>query len=96
MNSGDELRLEFDALVHPRAKYTRDFVFIGDGWIKEGDFTFRTSQTVLPLPFPGMRRYVQRPGELASETAYRIHPEDWRRYHTRYVSPDQFRSSLWQ
>ena len=49
-SSGDELRMRFPAFLAPPAGWTRDFVFIGDGWMKEGDYNFRFSRTVLPLP----------------------------------------------
>ena len=50
MNAGDELRLEFPGARHPRDGWRRDFVLIGDGWEKDGDYNTGFSQTVLPLP----------------------------------------------
>jgi hypothetical protein len=50
MNAGDELRLSFEAPPPPPAGWTRDFVLIGDGWVKDGDYNTSFSKTVLPLP----------------------------------------------
>src|SRR5262249_47769916 len=38
MNAGDQLRLEFEALPAPRKGWKRDFVMVGEGWIKDGDY----------------------------------------------------------
>ena len=37
MNAGDEMRLTFDAPPLPLPGWTRDFVLIGDGWVKDGN-----------------------------------------------------------
>ena len=37
-NSGDELRMRFAAVPPPAVGWTRDHVFIGDEWMKEGDY----------------------------------------------------------
>ena len=52
MNAGDELRLSFP--VPPQAEHgrSRDFVLIGDGWVKDGDYNTSFSKTVQPLPAP--------------------------------------------
>jgi tetratricopeptide (TPR) repeat protein len=50
MNAGDEMRLTFPAQAPPPAGWRRDFVLIGDGWEKDGDYNTGFSQTVLPLP----------------------------------------------
>ena len=50
MNAGDELRLSFPAPAPPPAGWTRDFVLIGDGWEKDGDYNTSFSKTVQPLP----------------------------------------------
>jgi hypothetical protein len=74
----------------------RDFVLIGDGWEKDGDFNTEFSATVLPLPAHGDAPYdasVQ-PADLEDDPVYRRHPGDWERYHTRYVRPDDFTRGL--
>ena len=50
MNAGDELSLRFQDPAPPPAGWRRDFVLIGDGWEKDGDYNTDFSKTVLPLP----------------------------------------------
>lgn len=94
MNSGDELALRFPEAPPPPAGSVRDFVIVGDGWIKDGDYNSTFSETVLPLPHHGERNYTTRPGKLEDEWTYRQHAEDWQKYHTRYVTPDVFNDAL--
>jgi tetratricopeptide (TPR) repeat protein len=94
MNSGDEMSLRFAAQSPPAAGWVRDFVVVGDGWIKDGDYNSDFSKTVLPLPYHAKRRYDTQPGRLEDEWVYRQHPEDWEKYQTRYVTPDEFKSAL--
>jgi Tfp pilus assembly protein PilF len=96
MNSGDELALRFPEAPPPPAGWVRDFVIVGDGWIKDGDYNSTFSETVLPLPHHSERNYMTRPERLEDEWTYREHAEDWRKYHTRYVTPDVFNSALSQ
>lgn len=92
--SGDELSLRFPEQPAPPAGWLRDFVLVGDGWIKDGDFNSTFSLTVLPLPYHAKDDYVDRPGRLEDEYVYKKFPEDWENYHTRYISPDVFENSL--
>ena len=94
-NSGDELRLHFDAIPPPGESLLRDYVFIGDGWIKEGDYNFRLSKTVLPLPFHGMKNYTLPLTTLERDRVYPRHPSDWQEFHTRYVASEMFVRALW-
>ena len=94
MNSGDEMSLLFAEQPAPPANWVRDFVIVGDGWIKDGDFNSTFSKTVLPLPYHAQREYNTQPGRLEDEWTYRQHPEDWQTYHTRYVTPDVFKNAL--
>jgi len=94
VNSGDELSLRFPEQPPPPAGWLRDFILVGDGWIKDGDFNSTFSKTVLPLPYHAKDNYVDRPGRLEDEYVYRKHPEDWQNYHTRYVTPYVFQNSL--
>jgi Tfp pilus assembly protein PilF len=95
MNSGDEMGLRFPVTpTHPG--WLRDFVIMGDGWIKDGDYNSTFSKTVQPLPYHAERDYTTPPGRLEDEWAYRHHPEDWQSYHTRYITPDVFRNVLRQ
>jgi hypothetical protein len=92
--SGDELSLRFPELSPPAAGWVRDFIIMGDGWIKDGDFNSTFSKTVLPLPYHAKVSYTTRPGPLEDEWVYRQHPEDWENYHTRYITPEVFENSL--
>ena len=96
MNAGDELRLRFAAPAAPPAGWVRDFVLMGDGWEKDGDYNTSHSQTVLPLPAHAVPGYGETPGpvELENDPVYRRYPEDWARYHTRYVTPARFVNGL--
>jgi hypothetical protein len=90
-NAGDELALRFPAPPSPRPGWSRDFIMIGDGWNKDGDYNTAFSKTVLPLPSHARPGYDGTVGPLEDDPVYRFHPEDWRTYHTRYVTPSDFR-----
>jgi hypothetical protein len=94
MNAGDEMRLTFAAPPPPPAGMTRDYVLIGDGWVKDGDYNTTYSKTVLPLPAHDIVNYNTPPGRLQDDPVYRRHPHDWEIYHTRYVTPDRFARGL--
>jgi Tfp pilus assembly protein PilF len=94
VNAGDELRLRFAAPPAPAAGWKRDYVLIGDGWIKDGDLNTVFSKTILPLPYHGMKDYTIPPGQLEDDPSYKLHPADWQNFHTRYVTPDAFRNAL--
>jgi hypothetical protein len=93
--AGDEMRLRFAAPAPPPRGWTRDFVMIGNGWIKDGDYNSVFSKTVLPLPYRAMRSYTSTPSTLENDPVYRMHPRDWQVFHTRYVTPESFRTALW-
>jgi hypothetical protein len=93
-NAGDEVRLRFPALEPPPTGWKRDYVMVGDGWIKDGDFNTVYSKTVLPLPYHGMKDYTVAPGQLEDDPAYKLHPDDWQKYHTRYITPGIFSKAL--
>jgi hypothetical protein len=88
--------MAFPAPPAPPAGWVRDFVLIGDGWVKDGDFNTSFSQTVLPLPSHAQRDYTaSSPGlELEEDPVYRRHLHDWQKYHTRYVTPAGFLNGL--
>jgi hypothetical protein len=94
VNAGDEMALRFPAQPPPPAGFVRDYVLIGDGWIKDGDFNSVFSKTVLPLPTRDRTEYTSLPARLEDDPAYRRHPGDWQEYHTRYVTPDRFQKTL--
>jgi hypothetical protein len=94
-NAGDELRLAFTVPEAPAAGWKRDFVMIGDGWVKDGDYNTVFSKTVLPLPYHGMKDDPGMPRSLEADPAFCRHPDDWRLFHTRYVTADAFVRGLW-
>ena len=102
MNAGDEMRLRFPAGEPVPAGWRRDFVLIGDGWEKDGDYNTSYSSTVTPLPTHARSEYVEdsRRGQasgrpaLEDDPVYRKHREDWETFHTRYVAPEQFLRGL--
>ena len=92
--SGDEMSLRFAEQPPPPEGWVRDFVIIGDGWIKDGDYNSTFSKTVLPLPYHAKSEYTTPPTTLENEWVYKQYPEDWQNYHTRYITPEVFRNSL--
>jgi hypothetical protein len=86
MNAGDEIALHFVEQPPPPKGWVRDYVIAGDGWIKDGDYNTVYSRTVQPLPYHAQAEYNQPPGNLENEWVYRQHPQDWQKFHTRYVT----------
>ena len=94
MNAGDELSIRFGARPDPEAGWVRDYVLAADGWVKDGDLNDGWSRTLRPLPYHGLTDYARAPGALEDDPAYRLHPDDWRTFHTRWVSPVRFERTL--
>ncbi len=94
--SGDELRLQFRADPAPPKGWSRDFVFVGDGWMKEGDYNFKYSTTVLPLPRHSMMEYTGPVTTLEDDRTFQLHKSDWQEYHTRYIPPPDLSAELWR
>ncbi len=95
MNAGDEMRLRFDAPPPPEAGWRRDYVLIGDGWVKDGDFNTTHAKTVGPLPSHDQPVYdPDVSAVLEDDPVYRRHEDDWLNWHTRYVAPDYFLRGL--
>ncbi len=94
VNAGDEMRFRFAAPPPPPAGWVRDFVLVGDGWIKDGDYNSSFSKTVLPLPTHTGTDYTREPTRLEDDPVYQRFPQDWQDYHTRYVTPESFRNAL--
>jgi tetratricopeptide (TPR) repeat protein len=92
MNAGDEMRLRFPEQPAPESGWRRDFVLIGDGWEKDGDYNTGFSQTVLPLPSHDQPVYgnAHVSGDLEDDPVYQRHRADWEEYHTRWVTPTTF------
>ena len=94
VNSGDELSLRFPEQPPAPVGWVRDFVIKGDGWIKDGDYNSTFSKTVLPLPYHAKNEYTAHPRALEDEWVFRQHPDDWKNYHTRYITPEVFKNAL--
>lgn len=96
MNAGDELQMAFPSPPAPPEGWIRDFVLIGDGWVKDGDFNTSYSKTVLPLPSHGHPDLAAASPslELEDDPVYRRHSQDWQTYHTRFVTPGAFVEGL--
>jgi len=90
MNAGDEMVFRFPVLPPVAEGWSRNFVLIGDGWVKDGDYNTAFSKTVLPLPSHDQPVYNTPPTTLEDDPVYRRYPADWQNYHTRYVSTDRF------
>lgn len=87
LNAGDELLMRFAAAGAPAPGMVRDFVFTGDGWVKDGDFSTSFSRTVLPLPTHASGRYDNAPRTWQDDPVYQRHRRDFDEFHTRWVSP---------
>jgi tetratricopeptide (TPR) repeat protein len=94
LNAGDDVALRFAAPPEPPAGWKRDFIWVSDGWEKDGDLNTRFGKTVLPLPWHGMPSYDKYTGKLADDPVYRRFKKDWDVFHTRYVSPTEFELGL--
>lgn len=94
MNAGDEMKLSFQAPAPPPPGWVRDWVLIGDGWVKDGNLNTTWSKTVIPLPSHDLPQYDTPPRDLWNDPVYLRHKEDWQTYHTRYVTPRGFQNAL--
>ncbi len=93
-NAGDETSVGFDASALPELKkgWKRDFLIHSVGWVKDGDINTAMSQTVLPLPYHGMKSYPP-----AATDSYPKDPElqkYLKEYNTRVVTEDDYRNAL--
>ncbi len=93
-NAGDEATIEFDAALLPELKpgWKRDFFINFVGWVKDGDLNTAHGNSVLPLPFHGMKSY---PPSLTD-----IYPDDPdlqkynQEYNTRIVTGEEYLNAL--
>jgi len=94
LNAGDELSVEFDAKGGDELMkgWKRDFLIKNVGWVKDGDINTAYGNTVMPLPFHGMKSYPP------SETD--IYPNDPELhkylldYNTRIVTSDGYLNAV--
>jgi hypothetical protein len=79
-NAGDEVTVSFNANKLPILPkgWKRDFLINSVGWVKDGDINTAFGNTVLPLPFHGMKSYPPSP-----EDKYPDDP-DLARYNKEY------------
>jgi hypothetical protein len=94
MNAGDEIAVRIGEAPPVAAGFVRDFILVGDGWVKDGDFNTTFSRTVLPLPTHASGRYTTPPRTLEDDPVYQKHRADFETYHTRYVAPDRLVRAL--
>lgn len=94
MNAGDEIALQYPVPDGPGDGWKRDFIFECDGWTKDGDLNTRFGTTVHPLPAHNLKPDNRPPGLLRDDPVYRRFPLDWRQFHTRYITPDEFDRGL--
>jgi hypothetical protein len=93
-NAGDETSVRFNASELPELKtgWKRDFLIHSVGWVKDGDINTAFGNTVLPLPFHGMKSYPPGPGDTYPNDPglqkYNIE------YNTRVVTADRFLNAL--
>ncbi|KAA5543152.1 hypothetical protein FYK55_12785 [Roseiconus nitratireducens] len=96
VNAGDELVFEFAAIAPPPTGWRRDFVLVGDGWVKDGDFNTAFSKFVRPLPSHDSPQYRGPLRPLMQDPVHQKHQSDWKKFHTRYVTPKHFYQQLWK
>jgi hypothetical protein len=94
MNAGDEIAFRFPAPPGPGPGWKRDFIWECDGWTRDGDLNTKHGNSVVPLPAHGVKTDDRPPGRLADDPVYRRFPQDWRNFHTRYVTADEFARGL--
>lgn len=94
LSAGDELVFQFIAPEPPPAGWKRDFIWVSDGWVKDGNLNTRFGDTVLPLPAHDQDSYNTPPRRLEDDPIYQRHPGDWENYHTRYITPYFFDRGL--
>jgi hypothetical protein len=94
LNAGDEIALTFPAPPGPPPGWKRSFIWVSDGWEKDGDLNTKFGKTVLPLPYHGMTAYETPPGRLQDDPVFKRFPKDWDVFHTRHVRPAGFERGL--
>jgi hypothetical protein len=93
-NAGDETSIKFDSNLLPELKkgWKRDFLIHTVGWVKDGDLNTAFGNTVLPLPFHGMKSYPPSANDIYPQDAE--HQQYLKEYNTRVVTTDNFRNAL--
>lgn len=93
-NAGDEVTIRFDAGSLPMVKkgWKRDFLINSVGWVKDGDINTAYGNTVLPLPFHGMKNYPPSPEDLYPSDPDLV--EYNKEYNTRVVTGQGYLNAL--
>jgi hypothetical protein len=93
LKGGDAVRLVFDASGLPPVApgFVRDWLFVSDGWDKDGDKNTVAGQTVEPLPFHGMDDSRYGTQAFPESAAHRDFAAE---YLTRRGGPEEFRDAV--
>jgi hypothetical protein len=93
-NAGDETSIQFNARLLPEVKkgWKRDFLIRSVGWVKDGDINTALGNTVLPLPFHGMKSYPPAGDDIYPTDA--DHQKYLREYNTRVVTQEDFKNAI--
>ncbi len=93
-NAGDEISISFDTKGLPELKkgWKRDFLIHSVGWVKDGDINTALGNTVMPLPFHGMKSYPPALNDIYPKDAE--HQKYLQEYNTRVVTSEEFRNAL--
>jgi len=93
-NAGDEASIEFDATSLPALKpgWKRDFLINSVGWVKDGDLNTAFGNSVLPLPFHGMKSYPPSDEDIYPNTT-ELQKYN-REYNTRVVTNEGYLNAL--
>lgn len=94
LTAGDEVIMKFKEGPSTPVGWVRDFVWVSDGWVKDGDLNTRYGKTVLPLPTHSMPAYAGDPNVLQNDPVVQRFPKDWETFHTRYIDTHQFDRGL--
>jgi Tfp pilus assembly protein PilF len=93
-NAGDETSIKFNASELPKLMkgWKRDFLIHSVGWVKDGDLNTAHGNTVLPLPFHGMKSYPPSDVDIypMNSELQKYHEE----FNTRIITTDAFRNSI--
>lgn len=93
-NAGDETTIEFNESDLPDLPegWKRDFLIRSVGWVKDGDMNTAFGNTVMPLPFHGMKSYPPSKEDVYPNdqelTAYN------REYNTRVVTGEEYINAI--
>ncbi len=93
-NAGDETSVAFSEKGLPALPegWKRDFLIHCVGWVKDGDINTAFGNTVLPLPFHGMKSYP--PGKEDIYPVDADHQQYLKEYNTRKINGDGYLNAL--